>query len=397
MKPSARRSLRAFDAWRTDGPQGWAHSRLFRIRLVSRTMSGRDHGREARAAYERAEYQKYLRMVGDRTSEIVIRALRVALDPHEASVTARLKEPESFGEKASRWRDGEPRYLRPLSSIHDQVGLRVVVLHVGYLAQARDLIQASPDLIVEEYDDKSVGHSANHSFGYHGVHLAIQPVSVSMAAPAHAKCGSLERVEIQVRTQAQHTWAEVEHRLRYKNDVVNVRTSRGLDQAAALLEVADEMLRRLTERTEERQSESPVDLGGRAVSVEPAPEVETLGMLELLNRRFPDAAPPTPVTLRWIERCAASLPDCEDPAVLNRKLDTVPLQEIERIFEAVGHSSRSQARQLDDALLWIGRERYIDAAEHGVGRASERIASGRSGVLRWRLALMEENGILPSD
>ena len=360
-------------------------------------MSESDHGRKARAAYERPEYQVYLGAVCDRTTEIVTDALRIALNLHEASVTARLKGSESFTEKASRVRDdGEPRYLRPLSSIHDQVGLRVVVLHVGYLAQARDLIQASPHLTVEDHEDKSVGHSEHHSFGYRGVHLAVRPVDLGTAAPEDAECGALERVEIQVRTQAQHTWAEVEHRLRYKSDYVDGLTSRGLDQAAALLEVADEMLRRMTESAEERQTSESGSLGEACALADPAPPPPpaSMSMLELLNRRFPDAAHPTPVTLSWIEHCAESLPGCDDPAELNRKLDSVPLEEIERLFEDVGHSPRSQARQLDDALLWLGREQYIEAAERSHGPATERIASGRSGVLRWRLGVMSRGEIL---
>ena len=360
-------------------------------------MSGNDHGRKACAAYERAAYQAYLGAVRDRTAEIVTDALRIALNLHEASVTARLKEPKSFKEKASRVRDdGAPRYLRPLSSIQDQVGLRVVVLHVGYLAQARDLIQASPHLTVEDHEDKSVGHSENHSFGYRGIHLAVRPVEVYTAAPEDAECGVLERVEIQVRTQAQHTWAEVEHRLRYKSDYVDIRTSRGLDQAAALLEVADEMLRGMTERTEESQGSESGNLGEAPALADPAPSPlpASMSMLELLNRRFPDAAQPTPVTLSWIERCAQSLPGCDDSTELDRKLDSVPLEEIECLFKEVGHSPRSQVRQLDDALLWLGREQYIEAAERGHGPATERIASGRSGVLRWRLGVMSRGGIL---
>jgi ppGpp synthetase/RelA/SpoT-type nucleotidyltranferase len=357
--------------------------------------AGEDHGRRARAAYERAEYQAYLGAVRDRTEQLVRDALHGPLRSQDAGVMARVKDPASFEAKAARTAGdaSQPRYLRPLSSIHDQVALRVVVLHAGFLNHARDLIQASPSLVVEAHEDKAVEHSANRSFGYRGIHLLIRPVEVDMPRPDHDHCGALDRVEIQVRTQVQHAWAEVEHRLRYKSDHVEEGTSRSLDRAAALLETADDMLFRLVEAAETREPEGSVetsgDAAGAAASAEP-----TLTVPELLERRFPGARQPTPPTLRWIRNCAQAL-DLGDAAALDRALADVPLDEIEDVFRAVGHSPRSQVRQLDDALLWLGRERYVAAAENGVEGTSDRYARGRPGILRWRLDRLREAGVLP--
>lgn len=223
----------------------------------------------------------------------------------EAGVTGRVKDPASFQAKAARvGLDGvSPRYLRPLSAIHDQVALRVVVLHAGFLSHARDLIQAVPELIVEEHEDKSIAHASNRSFGYRGVHLLIRPVDVDVPRPA------------------------------------------------------------------------------------------SMTLPELLELRFPGAKQPTTPALRWIGHCAQAL-GLSDVAALDQAVAGAPLERIEAIFQAVGHSPRSQVRQLDDALLWIGRERYVDAAEAGVEGTSDRYANGRPGILRWRLERLSEAGVL---
>jgi ppGpp synthetase/RelA/SpoT-type nucleotidyltranferase len=351
------------------------------------------HGRQAREAYARPEYQTYLRAVRDRTEALVRAALHGPLTIQEANVTARVKDAGSFEAKAAKCdpRGGEPRYLRPLSAIHDQVALRVVVLHVGFLNHARDLIQAVPELVVEEYEDKSLAHSANGSFGYGGIHLLIRPVEVDEPRPDDERCGTLDRVEIQVRSQAQHAWAEVEHRLRYKGDDVENGTSRTLDRAAALLETADDMLFRLAAAAEAHETDPASDTG--ADEVAPFTTESALTLPELLERRFPGARTPPPSTLRWIGNCAREL-DLGDTITLDQALAHVPLEAIEETFRAVGHSPRSQARQLDDALLWIGQQRYIEAAENGVEGTSDRYARGRPGILRWRLERLREAGVV---
>jgi ppGpp synthetase/RelA/SpoT-type nucleotidyltranferase len=353
------------------------------------------HGRRAREAYERAEYQTYLEAVRLRTTRLVLDALHGPLTPQEASATARVKESDSFETKAAKCDStDDPRYLRPLSSIHDQVALRVVVLHAGLLSLARDLIQAVPELIVEDYEDKSIEHSTNRSFGYGGIHLLIRPVEVDVPRPDHDDCGALDRVEIQVRTQAQHAWAEVEHRLRYKGDGVENEASRALDRAAALFETADDMLFRLVDAADARETEPTDD------TTEAAPATVSAGasltLSELLERRFPGARTPPASTLRWISNCAKEL-DLGDADALDRALADVPLEAIDEVFKAVGHSPRSQARQLDDALLWLGRERYVEAADKGVEGTSDRYARGRPGILRWRLERLADAGVIDAD
>jgi ppGpp synthetase/RelA/SpoT-type nucleotidyltranferase len=358
-------------------------------------MASRDeHGGRARLAYERAEYQVYLGAVRDRTKELVAAALHGPLTTQEASVTARVKDPASFEFKAARVRSGSstPRYLRPLSAIHDQVALRVVVLHAGFLSLARDLIQAEPELIVEDHEDKSTEHSENRTFGYRGIHLSIRPVEVAVPRPDHDECGTLDRVEIQVRTQAQHAWAEVEHRLRYKSDSVDDATSRTLDRVAALLETADDMLFRLADAAETRAADDEHALAPEETTQEAATAEGALTLPELLERRFPGSRQPTAASLRWIRHCAEAL-DLGEVAALDDALASTPLDAIEAVFQKAGHSPRSQVRQLDDALLWIGRERYVEAAEQGVEGTWDRYARGRPGILRWRLDRLRESDV----
>lgn len=347
------------------------------------------HGAGARRAYAREPYQAYLRAVQEESCELVKKAIRTTFDSQQASVTARVKDPDSFQAKAAKAREtdsGEPKYVRPLTSIHDQVAVRVVVLHSGYLSHARDLIQAQPRLIVEERDDKAAVHRANGSFGYHGIHLLVRPVDVGIKPPGDPEFGVLDRVEIQVRTHAQHAWAEVEHGLRYKSNSIDDDTSRKLDRVAALLETADDILETIDTRAFAAAIGEAVR-GGDAENEVDGDAPATLP--EVLERHFPGARQPRPASLRWITRCAAAL-DFSDLGALDRELDRVPLDRIDAVFRRAGHSPRSQLRQLDDALLWIGGERYIEAAEAGIEGTSDRYARGRPGILRWRLDRLRE-------
>lgn len=259
---------------------------------------------------------------------------------------------------------------------------------------ARDLIQATT-LLVEDREDKGVEHSGRRSFGYSGLHLSVRPVDVGVDPPEHA-CGALERIEIQLRTQTQHAWAEVEHELRYKGATIEDAESRELHRIAALLETADGMLSRLVDAAAAREPAEGDGDGAKAAAQPPAtPSLPRppATLPELLERRFPGAQSPTTRSLSWIAHCAAVL-DLDDLAQIDAVLGEVPFEQLEEVFRKVGHSPRSQVRLLDDALLWLGQDRYLQAAEDGVEGTSDRYRRGRPGILRWRLDRLREAGPL---
>ncbi|WP_210493706.1 hypothetical protein [Patulibacter sp. SYSU D01012] len=363
-------------------------------------MSEQSNLTDARRAYERGEYQTFLAGLRDAVETIVNEVISQDLDREQFSVSARVKAPESFARKAAATgADGNAKYIRPLGSVHDQVALRVRVLHEGQIGRVADLLQADPRLTVEERQNKSAVHPERRSFGYGGVHLLIRPVDIPQVCPDH-DLGRIERLEIQIRTHAQHAWAEIEHDVRYKaHDRLDPEVSRDLDRAAALLETADMILARLVSSIDAAQvAAPPVD--------PPAPELSgpfaqatqdalfeiSSALPALLQRSFPGTRPATSASLEWIARAAVGM-GMDGPAAIEELLSRAPIEALHDVFAAAGQRERSALRRLDDILLWQFEEAYVEQAEEGVEGTWEKYSAGRPGILRWRLERMREAGL----
>ena len=91
-------------------------------------------------------------------------------------------------------------------------------------------------------------------FGYSSIHFVIRLREEWLAVPSLSNMEDLQ-AEVQVRTLAQHIWAEASHNLQYKSkDSVPLSISRSINRASALLETVDlEFERVLVERDSYRR------------------------------------------------------------------------------------------------------------------------------------------------
>jgi putative GTP pyrophosphokinase len=124
------------------------------------------------------------------------------------SITSRLKELDSFLDKAQR-----KELKNPLDEIHDVVGLRVVCLLLSDIERIGSLVRASFAILGE--DDKVEGTEVS-SFGYMSVHF-IAEMKSEFVGPRYDRIADMA-FEIQVRTIAMDAWANVSHYLEYKSD-----------------------------------------------------------------------------------------------------------------------------------------------------------------------------------
>lgn len=136
-----------------------------------------------------------------------------------ATITCRLKSTDSLLKKmmrkGSQYKD-----------ITDKVGLRVVVVFLDELVQIRDGIRAQFSILKEE--DKAATLEYDR-FNYSGIHFDAEDPSF----PGHV-------FEIQLRTLHQDVWAEVSHRLIYKQEEhMSILLKRRIHALSALLEVGD--------------------------------------------------------------------------------------------------------------------------------------------------------------
>lgn len=146
-----------------------------------------------------------------------------------AIVTYRLKQMDSFLKKIIR-----KGYHDAIQDMHDKVGARIVIPFVSHLSTVDEIIRRSLD--VRLFDDKSAGLGTN-KFDYQSRHYDIvlkEPIAGDLESLRGMWC------EVQLRTEAQHLWAEMEHRLMYKSDQeIPKGEARRVHRLNALLEIAD--------------------------------------------------------------------------------------------------------------------------------------------------------------
>jgi ppGpp synthetase/RelA/SpoT-type nucleotidyltranferase len=198
-----------------------------------------DHGRRAAADYRKV-YPEYLACAS--TIEDLLTAWLDAESINYLATSARAKSIDSFRGKASRGAkedETKPRYREPLREITDLVGARVITYLPEAVDRASDIIRR--ELLVIEDEDKGARARQQGVFGYASRHFLVK-LDPARAAKLEYKVLAGKTFEIQVRTVAQHAWAEFEHDVRYKVLIPPDRKpefDRRFLLAAALMELAD--------------------------------------------------------------------------------------------------------------------------------------------------------------
>lgn len=123
----------------------------------------------------------------------------------------RVKSAQSMIEKLKR-KGLEPTFENTIMHVRDAVGVRIICGFVEDVYLVAKAIKASSDVVIDEEKDYIASPKPN---GYRSYHMII---SVIICAP-----GETIRipVEIQMRTIAQDSWAELEHTLKYKKQIEN--------------------------------------------------------------------------------------------------------------------------------------------------------------------------------
>jgi len=151
-------------------------------------------------------------------------------------IESRTKDVESFANKIQR---KSKTYVDPLNEITDICGIRVIVNY-------QDEVDKIVEMIEEEFEVDKVnsidkGSLLNpNEFGYRSVHYVVSLTHARKRLTEWKAYGDF-KVEIQIRTILQHSWALISHSLQYKreNDVPQ-ELKRKLFRLASLVELADD-------------------------------------------------------------------------------------------------------------------------------------------------------------
>lgn len=162
---------------------------------------------------------------------------------HTMQVSHRVKTPESLAGKLDR----KPDKYASAADITDIVGVRIICYFTEQIDLISSLIRDMFLIDWDNSDDKSKALSYN-AFGYLSVHY-ICALKHTGEYPSEL---CRYKFEIQIRTVLQHTWAEIEHDLGYKNEFgVPLQVRREFSRMASLLEVADEGFLRIKKTLDE--------------------------------------------------------------------------------------------------------------------------------------------------
>lgn len=177
-----------------------------------------------------ASYSKF-----ERLKDNLEEALKIYLNEKKIpylGIYGRVKSFESFYEKIKR-----KSYDNPFQQTEDFVGLRVILYFPSHIDKVFELVKDRFNLIQSE--DKSDSLDVNE-FGYRSHHCIIKIDPEWCKTPNYDGLNNIKS-EVQIRTVLMHTWAEIEHKLQYKNkDQVPRELQRKLFLLSAKLEEADQ-------------------------------------------------------------------------------------------------------------------------------------------------------------
>lgn len=166
--------------------------------------------------------------------EVTIREQRSPI----RTVTSRIKEPHSIYEKLKK--RGYPLTLESITKhLNDIAGVRVICEYLQDVYAIRDaLISGGSVRLVREKD--YIKHPKPN--GYRSLHMIVDVPVMLCEGEKYVRC------EIQIRTTAMDSWAELEHNLRYKKDrAQDCDTNQKLKKCASLLAESDSLMQKIAD------------------------------------------------------------------------------------------------------------------------------------------------------
>ncbi|MGB3186050.1 MAG: GTP pyrophosphokinase, partial [Ornithinimicrobium sp.] len=258
--------------------------------------------------------------------------------------------------------DGDLLFPDPATQITDQIGIRVITFVHSDVAAVADLLAAQMTVL----DDRDMGQETAREgrFGYASRHVLV-------AADADAVSVKGHRASVQVRTVLQHAWAEFEHDIRYKGTVPTEHVpdlDRRFTLAAGLLELADREFSTIRDRLQETMSGRP------SAPDDDDPRISAQDLASFLAGRFADAGWSRSEHYAWISGLLLEL-DVTSLDELGALLAAVDLQVVNAGMDY--RYPPGAVRRLDDALLYIFGQRYMNLSGNSERRSALEVRSKR--------------------
>lgn len=179
----------------------------------------------------RPNYERFRTRISELILEL-IKSEKIEL----ASFESRTKTVESFKEKIKRKGN---KYKDPINEITDLCGLRLITYYTEDIYKIASVLEKEFEIDQENSVDKTAIQNPD-KFGYQSLHYIVT-IDKRRNRLAEWKTFKNFKIEIQVRSILQHSWAAIDHKLRYKTKgEVPSNLKRKIFRLSALLELADE-------------------------------------------------------------------------------------------------------------------------------------------------------------
>lgn len=178
------------------------------------------------------------------------------------SISSRVKDRVALRTKLER---AEEKYLR-LSDITDLSGIRIIIYLADEVDKVAKIIQKEFDIDQEHSVDKRELLDPDR-FGYLSLHYVVSLPATRLKLTEYQRFSDC-KVEIQIRSILQHTWAEIQHDLGYKGkQTVPKEIRRRFARLAGLLELADDEFTQIRDSLLEYEATVPQRIATTPASV----------------------------------------------------------------------------------------------------------------------------------
>ncbi|OAI51916.1 hypothetical protein AYO46_00915 [Betaproteobacteria bacterium SCGC AG-212-J23] len=196
-----------------------------------------------------------------KTADLLVQLLQHAKIRIHA-INPRAKTKSSFAQKISR----PAAVYTCLDDVTDIAGVRVIAYFADDVDRIAEVIRREFEIDAANSVDKRALLDPDR-FGYLSLHYVVS------LTKRRAKLGEYsrftgKRVEIQIRSVLQHSWAEIEHDLGYKAKVeVPAPIFRKFSRLAGLLELADEQFQKIRDELSAYAAKVPSQIQARPQDV----------------------------------------------------------------------------------------------------------------------------------
>lgn len=166
-------------------------------------------------------------------------------------VNYRIKESDSFYEKICRKEEEKNIIINnPFEELQDICGIRIICYYVTDLKEVDAVITENFEIVEREYKANNL---KENEFGYLSNHYIVRLKEEWFKLPILKGLDNLV-AEIQVRTILMHAWADISHKLNYKQKNIDRDFERKLNRLSALFEIADNLFISLKNERQEKYS-----------------------------------------------------------------------------------------------------------------------------------------------